>query len=69
MFVKNKKGKIKKSIAINEVSILRQSRQAVSVSIKSGSNFVIKKKFVKNQNLSKKKIKFAVKSKLAKILP
>ncbi len=43
MIVKNKKGKIKKSIAINEVSILRQSRQAASVSIKSGSNFVIKK--------------------------
>ena len=43
MIVKNKFNKIKKSIAINEISILRQSRQAASVSIKSGSNYVIKK--------------------------
>ena len=43
MVVKNKSNKIKKSIAINEISILRQSRQAVSVSIKSGSNYLIKK--------------------------
>ena len=43
MIVKNKFNKIKKSIAINEISILRQSRQAASVSIKSGSNFIIKK--------------------------
>ena len=43
MIVKNKFNKIKKSIAINEISILRQSRQAVSVSIKSGSNYLIKK--------------------------
>ena len=43
MVVKNKFNKIKKSIAINEISILRQSRQAASVSIKSGSNFLIKK--------------------------
>ena len=43
MIVKNKSNKIKKSIAINEISILRQSRQAVSVSIKSGSNYLIKK--------------------------
>ena len=35
MIVKNKSGKLKKSIAINEVSILRQSRQAASVSIKN----------------------------------
>ena len=34
---------IKKCIAINEVSILRQSRQAALVSIKSGSKFIIKK--------------------------
>ena len=43
MVVKNKYGKIKKSIAINEVSILRQSRQAASLSIKSGSKKIIKK--------------------------
>ncbi len=43
MFVKNKKGKIKKSIAINEISILRQSRQAASISIKNRSKNIIKK--------------------------
>ena len=43
MIVKNKLGKIKKSIAINEVSILRQSKQAASISIKNGTRFVIKK--------------------------
>ena len=43
MIVKNKFNKIKKSIAINEISVLRQSRQAASVSIKSGSNYLIKK--------------------------
>jgi len=43
MIVKNKFGKIKKSIAINEVSILRQSRQAASVSIRSGNKTIIKK--------------------------
>ena len=37
------KNKIKKSIAINEVSILRQSRQAANLSIKNNSKFVIKK--------------------------
>jgi len=43
MIVKNKLGKQKKSIAINEISILRQSRQAASISIKNGSRFIIKK--------------------------
>ena len=43
MIVKNKKGKIKKSIAINEISILRQSRQAASISIKNRSKNIIKK--------------------------
>ena len=33
MTVKNSKNQIKKHIAINEVSILRQSRQAASLSI------------------------------------
>ena len=43
MIVKNKIGKIKKSIAINEISILRQSRQAACMSINSGTKKIIKK--------------------------
>tara|TARA_B100000427_G_C15483498_1_gene584221 strand:- start:837 stop:1607 length:771 start_codon:yes stop_codon:yes gene_type:complete len=43
MSVKNKQGILRKSIAINEVSILRQSRQAATLSIKSGSKIIIKK--------------------------
>tara|TARA_B100001250_G_scaffold320648_1_gene283575 strand:+ start:42 stop:812 length:771 start_codon:yes stop_codon:yes gene_type:complete len=43
MRVTNKQGLIKKSIAINEVSILRQSRQAASLSIKTGSKIIIKR--------------------------
>ena len=43
MIVRSISGKIKKSIAINEVSILRQSRQAASISIKNGSSYLIKK--------------------------
>ena len=39
----NSKNKIKKYLAINEVSILRQSRQAANLSIKNGSQFIIKK--------------------------
>ena len=35
--------KTKKCLAINEVSILRQSRQAASISIKNGSKYIIKK--------------------------
>jgi NAD+ kinase len=42
MSVKNNKNKIKKYLAINEVSILRQSRQAASLSIKYGSQKIIK---------------------------
>ncbi len=42
MKVKNR-DKLKKYLAINEVSILRQSRQAASISIKSGSKYIIKK--------------------------
>ena len=42
MIVSQKKRKIK-SLAINEVSILRQSRQAANLSIKNGSQFIIKK--------------------------
>jgi len=37
------KNKTKKYLAINEVSILRQSRQAASISIKNGSKYIIKK--------------------------
>mgnify|MGYP001167610385 CR=1 FL=1 len=37
------KGKTKSCLAINEVSVLRQSRQAASISIKNGSKFLIKK--------------------------
>ena len=43
MTVKNKNNQIKKSLAINEVSVLRQSRQAASLSIMYGSKQVIKK--------------------------
>jgi NAD+ kinase len=43
MKVKNKFGLIKKSIAINEVSILRQSRQAASLLISSGKKIIIKR--------------------------
>ena len=43
MSVKNKNNKIKKYLAINEVSILRQSRQAASLLIMSGSKQIIKK--------------------------
>ena len=43
MIVKNKNNQIRKSIAINEVSVLRQSRQAASLSIKQGSRQIIKR--------------------------
>ena len=42
MKVKNFKNKVKKSLAINEVSILRQTRQATSISLKIGNKFLIK---------------------------
>ena len=42
MTVLNKK-KTRKCLAINEVSILRQSRQAANLSIKSNSSFIMKK--------------------------
>ena len=42
MIVKNKNNQTKKSLAINEVSVLRQSRQAASLSIKHGSRKIIK---------------------------
>jgi len=43
MTVKTKKNQIKKYLAINEVSILRQSRQAASLSINYGKKNIIKK--------------------------
>jgi len=43
MRVINKQGILKKFLAINEVSILRQSRQAASISISVGSRVMIKK--------------------------
>ena len=43
MIVKNKNNQTKKSLAINEVSVLRQSRQAASISIKHGTKKIIKK--------------------------
>ena len=43
MSVKNKFGITKKAIAINEISILRQSRQAATISIVNGSKIIIKK--------------------------
>ena len=42
MIVKTKNNSIKKSIAINEVSILRQSKQASSISITSNKKNIIK---------------------------
>ena len=42
MVVKNKNNLVKKSLAINEVSVLRQSRQAATLSIKNGSKQIIK---------------------------
>ena len=43
MKVKNIKSQTRKYLAINEVSILRQSRQAATLSISYGSNQIIKK--------------------------
>ena len=43
MTVKNKNNQIRKSVAINEVSVLRQSRQASTLSIKQGKKQIIKK--------------------------
>ena len=42
MSVKTRANKLKKSIAINEVSVLRQSRQTASVKILSGKKNIIK---------------------------
>ncbi len=43
MKVTNNKNSIRKYLAINEVSILRQSRQAANLSIKNKSKFIMKK--------------------------
>ena len=42
MIVKTKNNQVKKSIAINEISILRQSKQASSISITSNKRNIIK---------------------------
>jgi len=43
MNAKTKNNYTKRAIAINEISLLRQSRQTASLQIKSGNNFLIKK--------------------------
>ena len=43
MTVRNKSSLLKKAIAINEISILRQSRQAASLSILNGKKSIIKR--------------------------
>ena len=43
MWVKNKNAQIKKSIAINEISILRQSKQAANLLIKNGKKILTNK--------------------------
>ena len=43
MLVKNKNNQLKKSIAINEISILRQSKQAANLSVYNGKKKIIKK--------------------------
>ena len=47
MRVKTKSNSIKKFFAINEVSILRQSRQAATISIMHGSKHIIKRFIMK----------------------
>ena len=42
MKVKNNKNKTKKCLAINEVSVLRQNRQATSLSLQIGKKYLIK---------------------------
>ena len=43
MVVKTKKNQIKRAIAINEISILRQSKQTASLKIHNGKSIIIKK--------------------------
>ena len=43
MVVQTKKNLLRKSIAINEISMFRQSKQAVSLSIKRGNKIIMKK--------------------------
>ena len=43
MWVMKKKNKIKKSMAINEISVLRQSKQAANLVIKNGNKIITKK--------------------------
>ena len=46
MTVTNKLNQVKKSIAINEVSILRQSKQTVNISINNGKKILSKNLFL-----------------------
>ena len=43
MVVKNKNNIVKKGIAINEISMLRQSKQTASLQIKNGKRIIMKK--------------------------
>jgi NAD+ kinase len=43
MVVKTKSNQIKKSIAINEISVLRQSKQASAITVLNGKSTIIKK--------------------------
>ena len=43
MIVRTKNNQIKKSIAINEISILRQSKQASTITVLNGKSTIIKK--------------------------
>ena len=43
MIVKTKNNQVKKSIAINEISILRQSKQAAALSIVANKKYLIKR--------------------------
>ena len=43
MIVRTKNNQIKKNIAVNEISMLRQSKQTASLSIKKGKRYLIKK--------------------------
>ena len=43
MTVRTKNNQIKKSIAVNEISVMRQSRQASTITVSNGKSVIIKK--------------------------
>ena len=43
MIVRTKNNQIKKSIAVNEISVMRQSRQASTITVSNGKSVIIKK--------------------------